>query len=422
MEIAFGHYKDGVLYRTAFAENEDLKLREVEEAELQQSIEFFTGRFEQLNKKLTDIEEKVNATTNKGSFLSSLQNIKMNIPTHEGLGDYTDLIGRIERLENLINDIIEKNRHKNIDIKRALLLELDEVLQNNDLTEAFEQIKDLRMRWLKTGSVGEELKEEIEGKFKSGVDSFFEKKNAFSEDKKHLVELRINKYTEIIEAIKSKVENYSQKASGELKELQSEWKEVGRIPTEDFKRLNDEYWKVCQAFFGVQKEKQKEARKNSKENEKQALESRNSLIEKLKELAADNFSRDLAKELNQLKKDWKNAGHLSKQKFGEIHQSYLDLVNELSEKQFIFQLANRKFKGFKEKGPKERLQDLTKVIRDLLSRDQNELSSFQENMDKMSFNKGSFVDMLESKLKNQEQKVALKKRLLNECREQLKQL
>ncbi|MEO9967391.1 MAG: DUF349 domain-containing protein [Reichenbachiella sp.] len=422
VEIPFGHLENNVLYRSAFDQVEALKLKEVAEDEAADAVTFFLARFDKLKLKLDEIEKKINSENNKGSFLSSLQNLKETVLIHEGLGDYQKLLDRIAPLESMLLDYIDKNRSKNTEIKKALLAELEPILANNDQEEAFEQIKDLKSRWLKTGQADLEMRTELESKFKTGVDGFFEKRNAFNEDKKMLIAARVSEYESIIAEIKSYLDKKDfQQSADRVKELQKQWKEVGHIPEKDFTALNEKYWKVAQDYFNKQKKQRNADRKNKIKDQKEGLKVKSAILEEFKVLVQEAWVAE-EKDFEALKAKWKGSGHVSKKSHPEIHEGFIELSREWQEKRFIWSLAQRKNKGFAKKQEKDQLKDLTKTIRDLLYRDETELKSFNENMDKMHINKGSFVDMLQEKLAMQEGKVALKRRFLKECQEKIKQL
>lgn len=422
MEIPYGYVENNVLYRSAFGQVEAVKLKELKEERIVDVVPFFTMKFDKLKLKLDEIEKKINNESNKGSFLSSLKNIQDSIPTHQGLGDYQSLLDRIVPLESLLDDYVQKNRAKNTDIKKALLLELDAILANNDQEEAFEQIKDLKSRWLKTGSPEQSVRAELETAFKTGIDGFFEKRNTFNEDKKMLVNARLEEYHVIINEIKSFIDkNEFHNTADRVKSLQKQWKEVGRIPEDDFKTVNDKYWKTTQEYFNKQKKRRNADRKNRILDEKESLKSKSEILKELRTLVTNGFASD-AKAFEEVKGKWKSSGHVSKKSHPQVHEDFMRLSREWQERQFILSLTQKKNKGFAKKQQKDQLKDLTKVIRDLLYRDETELKSFNENMDKMHINKGSFVDMLHEKLHAQQEKVDLKKNLLKECQEKIKQL
>jgi len=164
------------------------------------------------------------------------------------------MLDKINLYESQLTDFIKKNRQKNTDIKNALLIELDHIGQNNDIKEAFEQIKDLKQRWIKTGSPDESIKEQVEKKFQDGMDAFFEKRASFMEAKKMLNSARTEDYQNIIDKVlKLTSEANFAKSQDQVKSLQKQWKEAGRIPEDEFKKLNEAYRKATKIYFDKRK-------------------------------------------------------------------------------------------------------------------------------------------------------------------------
>ncbi|WP_109829273.1 DUF349 domain-containing protein [Reichenbachiella versicolor] len=420
MGIPYGYIEDKVLYRAAFGDIEALKLMEVAEDEVGKHVAHFEANFKKLSDKLEDVINKINSSNNKGSFYSSLMNIKDSIRSHKGIGDYQTMLDKIGQYESMLTDFIQKNREKNTDIKQALLLEMDEVLKNNDIQEAFDQIKDLKQRWVKTGSPVLTLAEELELKYKTKMDAFFDKRKSFMEAKQMLNTAREEDYQSIIDKIQEFIDQKSfGKTQQQVKELQKKWKEAGRIPEEQFKKLNDTYWSVTKEYFEKVKQFRSEEKKSRVKSEKQSIEGRKDIISTLEELLDKSSLVNVKKELDEIAVQWKKAGHMSKGAYKELQDNYYKTLKTIQEKQFILNLTQRKNKGFESLKEEDKIGLLTKTIRNVLRRDEDELASFTDNMDKMTINKGSFVDMLEGKLEGLKEKVALKRELLKEYKSKI---
>ncbi|MFY0624701.1 MAG: DUF349 domain-containing protein [Reichenbachiella sp.] len=419
MDIPYGFIENNYLHRDAIGEIPPLKLQEIQEDHELKIVEKFVANFEKLKSKLEKILSKIDGSDNKGSFLSGLLNLKTSITSYEGLGDYQLLLEKIEVYEAMLQEYVSKNRQKNTEIKQALLLELDTILENNDMIEAFELIKDLKIRWVKTGSAEGSISEEVENKFKLGLDQFFEKRKSFLEAKNLLKSARVEDYQNIIDQIEGFVKSKKFLSSvDKVKDLQKQWKETGTIPSEDFKKLNGSYWKVCQQYFEELRKARSVSKKSKSFDEKSVLKERESILERMKKLA-DRRLENVQGDLNTLKGQWKSAGSLPKSKFSAMQEEFLAFADVVNEQNFVLQLATRKNKGFANKSEKEKIQLSIQVLKNLLRRDKEELSSFSENMGNMHINKGTFVDMLESKLKVQERKVERKVKMLKDYQTQL---
>lgn len=86
-------------------------------------------------------------------------------------------------------------------------------------------------------------------------------------------------------------------------------------------------------------------------------------------------------------------------------------IEMLAEKQFINALVDKR------KGDRKDLKLRYKISRDLLERDRRELHTFQENLGKFNMAEG-LDNMLTKKLRQQEQKVEVKKSILEQIKSQ----
>jgi hypothetical protein len=409
--ISYGFVRDNELYRTGIKGAEAIFLKSISEETEAEVIAHYEEQFKKLRAQFIELENRIFGTENKGSFLAKLINLRNLLSSHQGLGDYDTIFTKIDLYESQIKEIITVNRERNTEIKKALLVELEEALKSNDFHEVGEAIKDIKLRWLKIGSVDASIKDEVEGKFASLTKSFYDKRQSFFDDKKMLVESKMNKYDEILLALEKIMKNdglhlYISKVD----QFQKDWKEIGRIPEIEYQQRNAKLKKYCDLFYSELKKDRKKS--VSKEDLKGNFRLKQIVLEELKELDGLSLHSDVKVRLEEAKRVWKTTGKVPKGEVDNLNKSYIQLLDSISERLFIFQLASRKFKGFPKKTAEERNKILIKIVNDLLYRDKNELETFKENMDNMHMNKGTFVDMLQDKLKNQERRVLSKQEIL----------
>lgn len=410
-DISYGLIRDDELYRTGLNGSEPILLKAISEESEEETIAHYRERFKKVQSQFDELENRILGTENKGSFLAKLVNLKNFITTHDGLGDYGSIYSKVTLYENQITDIIKSNRQRNTEIKNALLLELEEALKNNDFHEVGLAIKDIKLRWLKTGSAIASIKEEIETNFTELTQSFYDKRQSFFDDKKMLIESRKGKYDQILSELEKIIDKRDlQKEASKVGQLQKDWKEIGHVPEAEYKVRNTKYWELCNLFFS---ELRKDRKKSSEKGDyKGNLKLKRAILDQLKEQENASLHSDIKIKLEEAKKVWKSIGRVPKGEVDGLNSSYMNLLDSISERIFIFQLTSRKFKGFTKKTVEERNKLLVKIVNDLLYRDKNELDTFKDNMDNMHVNKGSFVDMLEKKLKNQEKRVSSKQVIL----------
>ena len=173
-----------------------------------------------------------------------LVHLKEQLPDHDGLGDYPTLLETIDKYISLVNDIIQKNRERNTEIKSALLLEAGELDDIVNWKEATEKAHDLKTRWIKTGSAEEEKNDELEESFWGKISHFFDRKKQFYEDKLKLADHRKRKYEELVAEAERLVDMHGKERFDKVKELKERWKENGGIPAEQYQPLHDAFQKA----------------------------------------------------------------------------------------------------------------------------------------------------------------------------------
>lgn len=411
-DIPHGFILEGQLFRLGIDGADPVVLREVTGSDEAETIAYFEAEYQKLLASFNELENRILGTENKGSFLAKLINLKNTIAEHAGLGDYDFINQRVVLYENQIYEIIQSNRKRNTDIKNALLLELEESLKSNDYHEVGQAIKDIKQRWMKTGNADEAVNADLESRFNEMVEGFYAKRQSFFEDKKKLVVSRIKKYDEVIARLSRIVEKKDlAKSTREVKELQENWKAIGHVPEAEYKTRNAKYWELCKLFYN---ELNSEKKSTPKEDFKGNLKLKKAIIDQLHQLERDALHKDVRKGVDESKKVWKSIGRVPKNDKASLNKAFLDALDSISEKGFIFQLAGKKFKGFEKKTVDERNKLLAKLVKELLARDKNDLAIFKENMDNMHVNKGTFVEMLEKKQTNLEMRVQSKLKVLKE--------
>lgn len=387
-EVPFGFEKDGKLYLAAWSTHPDREIGEVREDDIEKSSAFFVERYNDLEKKIDEVAEKIDSTENKGSFLMKLLHLKEQLSTHDGLGDYMSLHIRIEKYESLVKDIIQKNRERNSEIKSALIEEAKEAVEEINWKEGTAKVNDLKARWIKTGNAEESRNEELEQAFWGLITGFFERKKNFYDDKQKLLDHRRRQYEELVADAESINELYGKLRFDKVKELRERWGTVGGVPNDVFKPL-------VEKFNAALRPKNSAAPKDY------------SAILKSLEDVKNKVSDFDKRQLDQIKKNVfrDKARNMDK---GKV----LELIQLLVERDFVNKLSNKRFSNFAELAPDKKKSIRAGIVNDLLVRDREDLKTYEENSAKFSSSDGSMSKMVESKLKSQKRKIDVKMKLL----------
>ena len=156
MDHPYGYIKDGKVFLKGFLGKPDREIGEVKEDEAS-TISYFEARFEQVKEKVEKLKADIHENQNKGSFLMKLIHLRDSLYATDALGDFIPLIEELNQQETYLNEIIQANRTKNLEVKKGLILEAEAMKNDTDWKETAEKFKDLKLRWINTGPVDKEI-------------------------------------------------------------------------------------------------------------------------------------------------------------------------------------------------------------------------------------------------------------------------
>ncbi len=403
----YGYVLDGKIYRKAFMDFPDLIIGELKETEAQ-TLTHYKERFDLAVGQVEAVKSKIESNANKGSFLMKVIHLKDTLHEFDAIGDFEGLYVTLNALHAELDDYIEANRQKNLDIKTALLVDLKEVAESHDWKASSALVKEIQGKWLKTGAVAKEKRAEIEDAFKDVTQRFYERRSAFYADLAKMAEEKESAFEEFLEKAEALK---SIKDIAELRKVISTYKEQWHALGKINPAKHSEYWKNFQAII---KAALKEAKKIEKVKSKISPEAnRKSKEAIIGELEKANESILPKVDLNAINRKWKAIGPVGKKSSEELSEKYLRLSGTISEKKFLNTLVEKKSKQGTSDADLNKLR--IRLVRGLLDRDYSELKTFEENLGK--FNMASGLDnLLDRKLAQQKLKVEIKKDILTELK------
>lgn len=443
----YGFIKGGKIYRNAFLEYPEREIGEVRESE-ESTIKYFEDRFAMAEKKVENLEQAVEASDNKGSYLMKLVHMREQLANFDALGDYPVLYEKLDAIEVMLREIIAKNRVKNLEIKRALIAEAEAFEDSTDWKEATEQLKEIKNKWIRTGAVDKEYEEEIESRFTEILDNFFQRRNQFFEDRKRMIGDRLQQYREIIYELRGLLRSENPREHiPRVKELQAKWKEVGKVPPRSYGKFFKDYKYLTSKFFRPQRpydQRQRSYRPRTNQmqdgrrssfpprrrpdsqhtpsnyNMDEMLERKKELLNQATELAQKE-GEDVIEDVKRLRFLWKRTGKLPRHIGGNITADFIRACDMASEKSFLNRLARSKNPDFDQADEEQQLNLKINLLNNLITRDQKELDVYKENAEKFSSN-NNYNNMdreVSMKLRSQQRKVAVKKALMQQLLDDL---
>jgi len=386
------------------------------------SLLYFANRFLTFQGKVEDLLQKIEESENKGSFLMKALHLKEQVASYDGLGDFETLHRRLTEAEEAIKVTVIRNREKNLTTKISLIQQAEELRNTLDWTTAGEQIHELRQAWIKTGPVDKHLTDDLENRFRIAVDTFFQRRKAFQNEKKAMTNRTADQYKALIrqsEALQNS--NDFENTTAKLKQLQQAWKEVGgSLPRKQANELWTQFRAAHNLFFERLKQHIESKRTDSKENfMDDNLSRKRALVAEAVELLNRPMHEAVAR-AKELQAAWKKVGPVRGEESDRVWEQFIlacDKVFEMSALEHYVRKRPENSTASREEQVNIRVQ----ALHDFIKSDKQEQEALEENLGKLSPAPANdaFRQMLQSKIRAFERKIRTKNDLITLLRQRL---
>ncbi len=229
---------------------------------------------------------------------------------------------------NINKELRDLDYKKNKEAKQQLIEQAQEILNLDNLKDAFSKLQKLHKEWRRTGPVEPESREPLWEEFSAITKKFHEKREEhYQKLREKSKELLVDKRN-LVEKIKAIPRNFTkhhewQNAIKEIGEIQDQFKKIGRLNIPE----NDEVWEelktALREFNHAKNEFYKDLTKDHQEN----LSKKRALLEKAEALKDSEDWRNTANELKRIQADWKKIGHVPKSESDKIWKSFRKACN-----------------------------------------------------------------------------------------------
>jgi hypothetical protein len=125
------------------------------------------------------------------------------------------------------------------DLKERLITQAEELSASTEWKETTAAMRELMTQWKAAGRAGREVEDALWTRFRAAQDAFFNKRSAtFAERDAEQLDNQRNKEKLIEQATALDVSN-PKAAQGALRQIQSQFDEIGHVPRESMRRLDD---------------------------------------------------------------------------------------------------------------------------------------------------------------------------------------
>jgi Domain of Unknown Function (DUF349) len=368
----YGYAQDGKVYLNAYMDFPGREIGVVKESE-EQSLNYFIKRFDLAKNKVTELQNAVLGTPNKGSYLMKLIHMRTYLAEFDGLGDFPSLFAVLDELEADIRVYVQENRGKNYEIKKALLDEALSLKESQNWNIATKKFKDVKLRWIKTGSAHTEFEKDFNEQFDAAFAFFFESKSKFFEDRRKMVEQRLMRYEQAIDQLHKVIREMPEDAFQQVKRLEKNWKVIGKVPVKNFKDLQKKFRDELNKYYNTLKR----SRPQAPVTYKNPADRKRELVEKVEQML--DLPEAPLDEVKSIQNEWKHLGKLKHPSDKDFNTRFKIACNEIFESHFLTKTARSKYEHFDEKTKFEQLKIKIRLLKESIKVDEAQLSQLNES-------------------------------------------
>ena len=238
---------------------------------------------------------------------------------------FKDLYSQYKVKRSAYTQELEKNKEENYQEKLAVIEDLKALVEaSEDLKETFPRFREIQNRWRAIGPVPQAKVKDLYDTYQHYVEKFYD----YVKINKEFRDLDFKKNLEAKENLCEKAEKLSEEedvvgAFRTLQKLHEQWKELGPVS----KEFRESVWERFRAATAVINKKHQAYFESQKGNQKENLEAKTALCEKVEAIAQAEVkdSTDwnaLTKEIESIQKEWKKIGFASKKDNQKVYDRF----------------------------------------------------------------------------------------------------
>ena len=238
---------------------------------------------------------------------------------------FKDLYSQYKAKRAVYTQELEKHKEENYQAKLAVIEDLKALVEaSEDLNQTFPRFREIQNRWRAIGPVPQAKVKDLYDTYQHYVEKFYD----YVKINKEFRDLDFKKNLEAKEALCEKAENLSEEedvvgAFRTLQKLHEQWKELGPVS----KEFRESVWERFRAATAVINKKHQAFFESQKGNQKENLEAKTALCEKVEAIAQTEIkdSTDwnaLTKDIENIQKEWKKIGFASKKDNQKVYDRF----------------------------------------------------------------------------------------------------
>lgn len=218
---------------------------------------------------------------------------------------------------------------KNHETKERLIKEAEELLNMEQMNEAFKRLQSLHKKWKHVGPVEREHREPLWERFSAITKQMHEKRDAHYEALREKGAELIEEKKALVEKIKGfpieKVKTHQQwqEAIKGMEAIRQAFVRIGRINHPE----NDVVWEEFRSIMREFNHQKNSFYKGQKKEFQENLEKKRALLERAEKLKDSEDWKNTTNELKRIQADWKRIGHVPRSESDKIWKKFRAACN-----------------------------------------------------------------------------------------------
>ena len=278
-------------------------------------------------KALLEKQEDVNATFPAFREIQARWRAIGPVPAQ----NYRNLTETYQLYVEQFYDMVKINRElrdldfkKNLEAKEQLCQEAEALAAQENVVEAFRELKKLHEQWKEYGPVAKDHRESIWDRFKAATAVINKRYQAHFEGLKEQQNENLAKKTVLCEKVEEIAareiadSNEWNACSKEIEEIQKEWRTIGFASKKDNQKIYDRFRAACDKFY----ERKREFYNEYKDSINANLEKKIALCEEAEALMVSTDWKKATDQFIALQKQWKEIGAVPRKKSEQLWKRF----------------------------------------------------------------------------------------------------
>ena len=416
----FDDHKVDRLVKKLQKEEENLELKLL----LLDKMDSLVKKLEDNSPDFSELEDEFNKLISQWRKVGRVPSEK-NQPLWDRFNKVQDTFNEMRfKFDKEYRKIIEKALSK----KKKLIKEAEALVDQENIAKAARKVNKLHKAWKKAGNLPQKDENEMWDLFKAATDKFNDMKSENIDKLREQEEANLEKKYDLISKAEEAKDTEDFDAGHQtMQDLMNQWKQIGPVP----RKQSSKIWKKFKGAMDVFYDRRREAFKGQRKDQKENLQKKEEILEKLRELGKHDDPALAVQEAKELQQEFKDAGYVPIKMKNKIWKQYREacdviydrfraLGNDLGMEK---KLANQ---GIDPDARKDiiKLQKERSKLKKEVSKLESEMIQYEEA--KTYFkptNKGNALkDELQEKIDKAEEAIETKKERLKEAKKQIDQL